>query len=154
MTKGCLGHGRYSYCLSLLILFLHLFVFSVPRTVPSTDICGSIPPTIQSFFFCCHFSFSRSHIPRALLDHTDLTSDRNNRHYYILSDTIMTENSHSCEIKVTFSTNLQATQAMQILQVDREPTNRVSKSFRIEEDDSLNKVSLVVYVYTFFESQS
>ena len=66
----------------------------------------------------------------------------------------MTENSHSCEIKVTFPTNLQATQAMQVLQVDREPTNRVSKSFRIEEDDSLNKVSLVVYVYTLFESQS
>jgi len=46
---------------------------------------------------------------------------------------------HACEIEVTFLTNLQAEQALQILQVDREPTDRVSKSFHLvkkEEDDT------------------
>jgi len=38
---------------------------------------------------------------------------------------------HACEIEVTFPTNLQADQALQILQVDKEPTARVSKSFHL-----------------------
>lgn len=38
---------------------------------------------------------------------------------------------HACEIEVTFPTNLQAEQALQILQVDKEPTARVSKSFHL-----------------------
>jgi len=40
---------------------------------------------------------------------------------------------HACEIQVTFPTNRQAEQALQILQVDAEPTDRVSKSFRLEQ---------------------
>ena len=38
---------------------------------------------------------------------------------------------HSCEIEITFPTSLQAQQAIQVLQVDCEPTNRVTKSFRL-----------------------
>jgi hypothetical protein len=38
---------------------------------------------------------------------------------------------HACEIEVTFATNLQAQQALEILQVDKEPTDRVTKSFEI-----------------------
>ena len=51
--------------------------------------------------------------------------------------TSSTHRNHACEIEVTFLTNLQAEQALQILQVDREPTDRVSKSFHLvkkEED--------------------
>jgi hypothetical protein len=39
---------------------------------------------------------------------------------------------HACEIRVTFPTNLQAEQTLQVLQVDKEPTNRVTKSYRLE----------------------
>jgi hypothetical protein len=39
---------------------------------------------------------------------------------------------HACEIRVTFPTNLQAEQSLQILQVDKEPTDRVTKSYRLE----------------------
>mmetsp|Transcript_9292 Transcript_9292/g.18509 ORF Transcript_9292/g.18509 Transcript_9292/m.18509 type:complete len:85 (-) Transcript_9292:666-920(-) len=52
-----------------------------------------------------------------------------------------THGSHSCEIEVTFPTDLQAEQALQILRVDQEPTDRVSKSFQLvqtketDEDD-------------------
>ena len=56
------------------------------------------------------------------------------------------ERAHSCEIKVSFPTNLQAEQALQVLQVDPEPTDRVSKSFRLVEDAESNEVSMVVYV--------
>ncbi|MGK3758557.1 MAG: hypothetical protein ACI8RD_010872 [Bacillariaceae sp.] len=38
---------------------------------------------------------------------------------------------HACEIEITFPTNLQAEQALQILQVDKEPTERASKSFHL-----------------------
>jgi hypothetical protein len=38
---------------------------------------------------------------------------------------------HACEIEITFPTNLQAEQALQILQVDKEPTDRASKSFHL-----------------------
>ena len=38
---------------------------------------------------------------------------------------------HSCEIEITFPTSLQAKQAMEVLQVDQEPTTRVTKSFRL-----------------------
>ena len=41
---------------------------------------------------------------------------------------------HVCEIEVTFPTNLQAEQAKQVLQVDREPTDRVTKSFRLDKE--------------------
>jgi hypothetical protein len=41
---------------------------------------------------------------------------------------------HACEIELTFPTNLQAEQAMQILQVDAEPTDRVTKQFRLIEE--------------------
>lgn len=49
---------------------------------------------------------------------------------------------HVCEVLVTFPTNLQAEQAMQILQVDAEPTDRVHKSFRLENED--DAVSMAV----------
>jgi len=39
---------------------------------------------------------------------------------------------HACEVQVTFPTDVQAEQALQILQVDAEPTDRVHKSFRLE----------------------
>mmetsp|Transcript_27052 Transcript_27052/g.47786 ORF Transcript_27052/g.47786 Transcript_27052/m.47786 type:complete len:122 (+) Transcript_27052:3-368(+) len=38
---------------------------------------------------------------------------------------------HICELEVTFPTNIQAEQALQVLQVDKEPSNRVSKSFQL-----------------------
>jgi Transcription factor Pcc1 len=38
---------------------------------------------------------------------------------------------HACEVEVTFPTNLQAQQAYEILQVDQEPTDRVTKSLEI-----------------------
>ena len=38
---------------------------------------------------------------------------------------------HACEVEVTFPTNLQAEQAVQVLQVDQEPTDRVTKSFEL-----------------------
>ena len=52
--------------------------------------------------------------------------------------------SHACEIQVTFPTNLQAEQAMKILQVDKEPTNRVHKSFRLVEESEDNGNSAAV----------
>mmetsp|Transcript_17672 Transcript_17672/g.40552 ORF Transcript_17672/g.40552 Transcript_17672/m.40552 type:complete len:128 (+) Transcript_17672:182-565(+) len=47
------------------------------------------------------------------------------------ANSAITHRIHACEIEVTFPTNLQADQALRILQVDREPTDRVSKSFRL-----------------------
>jgi hypothetical protein len=38
---------------------------------------------------------------------------------------------HACEVEVTFPTNLQAEQALQILQVDKEPSDRVTKTFQL-----------------------
>jgi Transcription factor Pcc1 len=38
---------------------------------------------------------------------------------------------HACDVEITFPTALQAQQAMEILQVDQEPSNRVTKSFRL-----------------------
>lgn len=49
---------------------------------------------------------------------------------------------HACEVQVTFPTNLQAEQALQVLQVDAEPTDRVTKSFRLEQTNDI--VSMVV----------
>ena len=46
---------------------------------------------------------------------------------------------HACEIEVTFPTNLQAEQALQILRVDKEPTERVSKSFHLVKEKLLEK---------------
>ena len=39
---------------------------------------------------------------------------------------------HSCDVRVTFPTNRQAQYALQALQVDKEPTDRVTKSMEIE----------------------
>ena len=44
--------------------------------------------------------------------------------------------SHACEIDITFPTDLQAEQALQILQVDREPTDRVSKTFQLLREET------------------
>jgi hypothetical protein len=49
---------------------------------------------------------------------------------------------HACEVQIDFPTNLQAEQALQILQVDAEPTDRVTKSFRMHKAE--NGVSMVV----------
>ncbi|KAG7359863.1 transcription factor Pcc1 [Nitzschia inconspicua] len=46
-----------------------------------------------------------------------------------------TNTRHTCEVEVTFSTNLQAKQALQVLQVDQEPTDRVTKSFSLVETE-------------------
>lgn len=45
---------------------------------------------------------------------------------------------HACEIEVIFPTNEQAEQAIQILQVDREPTERVSKVFHLVNEEATN----------------
>lgn len=50
-------------------------------------------------------------------------------------DSITTHPSHVCEIDVTFPTDLQAEQALRILQVDREPTDRVSKTFELVKEE-------------------
>lgn len=52
---------------------------------------------------------------------------------------------YSCEIQVDFPTDLQAQQALEILQVDSEPTDRVSKSFRLESRSG-NPTSMIVWV--------
>ena len=70
-----------------------------------------------------------------------------------MNDTTMTDPSTSavveetvkqlaCEIEIAFPTNLQAEQALKVLQVDAEPTNRVTKSFRLLEVNDI--VALVV----------
>ena len=56
------------------------------------------------------------------------------------------EDSHACELRITFPTDLQAEQAMQIMQVDSEPTDRVSKSFRLETRQSDEGESIVALV--------
>jgi hypothetical protein len=49
---------------------------------------------------------------------------------------------HACEIEVTFPTDLQAEQALQILQVDREPTDRVSKSFQLVSEEGAKDANI------------
>ena len=51
---------------------------------------------------------------------------------------------HACEVEVRFPTDLQAEQALQILQVDAEPTDRVTKSFRLERPPFDHSVCMVV----------
>ena len=51
---------------------------------------------------------------------------------------------HVCEITITFPTNQQAEQAKQILQVDTEPTDRVTKAFSLLQSNETTR--LVVYV--------
>jgi Transcription factor Pcc1 len=41
-----------------------------------------------------------------------------------------------CQIDIVFPTNQQAEQALQVLQVDREPGDRVEKTFSIVQDNS------------------
>ena len=50
-------------------------------------------------------------------------------------DPISPRPSHVCEIDVTFPTDIQAEQALQILQVDKEPTDRVSKTFELVREE-------------------
>jgi Transcription factor Pcc1 len=47
---------------------------------------------------------------------------------------------HVCEVCVTFPTNRQAQYALEVLRVDREPTNRVTKSMEVAvvDDDDKN----------------
>lgn len=52
---------------------------------------------------------------------------------------------HACEIDVAFPTDLQAEQALQILQVDREPTDRVSKTFSLVKNGSISKLRVWVW---------
>lgn len=52
------------------------------------------------------------------------------------SATTTTHPNHVCEIEVAFPTDLQAEQALQILQVDKEPTDRVSKSFQLVREEA------------------
>mmetsp|Transcript_55786 Transcript_55786/g.135181 ORF Transcript_55786/g.135181 Transcript_55786/m.135181 type:complete len:129 (-) Transcript_55786:123-509(-) len=40
---------------------------------------------------------------------------------------------HSCDVRVTFPTNRQAQYALKVLQVDKEPTDRVTKSMEVEK---------------------
>mmetsp|Transcript_12420 Transcript_12420/g.31289 ORF Transcript_12420/g.31289 Transcript_12420/m.31289 type:complete len:112 (-) Transcript_12420:759-1094(-) len=49
---------------------------------------------------------------------------------------ITTLPSHVCEIDITFPTDLQAEQALKILQVDKEPTDRVSKTFQLVRENA------------------
>ena len=52
------------------------------------------------------------------------------------NDSTMSSSSdvHCCELQVLFPTNVQAEQAMQVLQVDEEPSNRVTKTFRLHTE--------------------
>jgi FtsP/CotA-like multicopper oxidase with cupredoxin domain len=43
---------------------------------------------------------------------------------------------HACEIQLAFPTHLQAQQVLQVLQVDQEPTDRVSKSFALVPEET------------------
>jgi len=52
------------------------------------------------------------------------------------TSTTTTHPNHACEIEVIFPTDLQAEQALQILQVDKEPTPRVSKSFQLVKEEA------------------
>jgi hypothetical protein len=44
---------------------------------------------------------------------------------------------HACDLEVTFCNAVQAEQAMQIMQVDQEPTDRVTKSFSLKTADNV-----------------
>jgi hypothetical protein len=44
---------------------------------------------------------------------------------------------NACELEVTFCNAVQAEQAMQIMQVDKEPTDRVTKSFQLKTTDGV-----------------
>mmetsp|Transcript_55785 Transcript_55785/g.135180 ORF Transcript_55785/g.135180 Transcript_55785/m.135180 type:complete len:122 (-) Transcript_55785:191-556(-) len=48
---------------------------------------------------------------------------------------------HSCDVRVTFPTNRQAQYALQVLQVDKEPTDRVTKSMEVEMSDGIKEKS-------------
>ena len=66
-------------------------------------------------------------------------------------------NIHTCEIELTFPTNLQAEQVLQVLQVDREPTDRVSKSFQLihkgnGSNVTVSKLKMLVTIDPFFLS--
>eukprot|EP00980_Cylindrotheca_fusiformis_P007845 scaffold1669_cov129-Cylindrotheca_fusiformis.AAC.56 len=52
-----------------------------------------------------------------------------------IDNTDASSNENACEIKVTFPTSLQAEQALKVLSVDPEPSTRVVKSFRIENEE-------------------
>lgn len=81
----------------------------------------------------------RSHSPSKQMDgdHRDMAN---------VGSSIAEEKTHSCEVKISFPTDLQAQQAIQILAVDPEPTNRVVKQFRIsqEADDKNSKQDCMV----------
>ena len=49
-----------------------------------------------------------------------------------------------CEIEVAFPTNLQAEQAVKVLQVDAEPTNRVTKAFKLSRKKDGKEMEVVV----------
>eukprot|EP00531_Pseudo-nitzschia_arenysensis_P016370 CAMPEP_0116136788 /NCGR_PEP_ID=MMETSP0329-20121206/11916_1 /TAXON_ID=697910 /ORGANISM="Pseudo-nitzschia arenysensis, Strain B593" /LENGTH=155 /DNA_ID=CAMNT_0003631689 /DNA_START=100 /DNA_END=568 /DNA_ORIENTATION=+ len=73
-------------------------------------------------------------------------------------DPISPRPSHVCEIDVTFPTDIQAEQALQILQVDKEPTDRVSKTFELvrEEgtiDSEAESTDLICKLRVRFESK-
>jgi hypothetical protein len=51
---------------------------------------------------------------------------------------------HACEIEVTFATNLQAEHALQVMQVDEEPSDRVTKSYQlIQQSENDNHTTLM-----------
>jgi hypothetical protein len=65
---------------------------------------------------------------------------------------VATSGNHACEIEVTFPTNLQAEQALQILRVDREPTDRVKKTFDLIKTE-IDKNETVCKLKVRFESK-
>jgi hypothetical protein len=66
-------------------------------------------------------------------EHTD-TIKSSNLFHAMNSTTIAAR--HACEIEIQFPTADQADQVMKVLQVDKEPTDRVVKSFRLIQQEN------------------
>ena len=66
------------------------------------------------------------------MDAQDENDDNNNDMRSSSSSSSSPPKMHSCDVRVTFPTNRQAQYALQVLQVDKEPTGRVTKSMEIE----------------------
>ena len=79
----------------------------------------------------CRARYSRRRLLQALMISTAMSALN-----------VTEDEKHACELEVTFSSAIQAEQAMQIMQVDQEPTDRVTKSFALKTSDDVT--SLVV----------
>ena len=79
----------------------------------------------------------RENTEKAMGDDTNKTKDQSTG----MIDNDGDSDLHTCEIDIAFPTTKQAEQAMAVLQVDQEPTNRVTKSFRLVPQQPSSSVS-------------